>query len=169
LKVKIKYTDMIPDKVLYTDGHDVVITESTFQVKNKSYHLNGITKHGLQTLHPDRAPGIIVFVLGAIISVCGILKLIPATWMESVHVNGTYFSINTIAMWTGLAIALMGILITSLVKEKYAVRIATAEGEKNAVISDKKEYIRQIVNALNEAYGFVRVNMGSTYVAPAMK
>ncbi len=160
---------MIPDKVLYTDGHDVVITESTFQVKNKSYNLNGITKHGLQTVQPDRAPGIIIFVLGVIISVCGILKLIPASWMESVYFNGNYYSINAIAIWVGLAIALIGILVTSLVREKYAVRIATAEGEKNAVVSDKKEYIRQIVNALNEAYGFVRVNMGSSYVTPAMK
>ena len=154
---------MIPDKVLYTDGHEVVITESTFQVRNKSYNLNGITKHGLQTVKPDRAPGIIVFVLGAISSLCGILKLIPTDWMDNVYLNGNSYGINTIAVWTGIVIALIGILITSLVKERYAVRIATAEGEKNAVVSSKKEYIRQILNALNEAYGFVRSNMGSTF------
>ena len=154
---------MIPDKVLYTDGHEVVITESTFQVKNKSYNLNGITKHGLQTVKPDRTPGILVFVLGAAISLCGILKLIPNDWMNNVDFNGSIYGINTIAVWSGIVIALLGILIISLVKERYAVRIATAEGEKNAVVSSKKEYIRQILNALNEAYGFVRSNMGSTY------
>ena len=157
---------MIPDKVLYTDGHDVVITASTFQVKNKSYHLSGITKHGLQTVKPDRTPGIFIFVLGVIISISGILKLIPASWMEGIYVDGNYMSIKSIAVWTGLAIALIGILITSLVKEKYAVRIATAEGEKNAVVSNKKEYVRQIVNALNEAFGFAR-NMGSYIPFPS--
>jgi hypothetical protein len=32
------------------------------------------------------------------------------------------------------------------------VRISTAEGEKNAVVSNKKEYIAQIVNALDNAF-----------------
>ena len=43
-----------------------------------------------------------------------------------------------------------------LVRERYAVRIATAEGEKNAVVSEKKEYITQIVDALNEAFTLSR-------------
>ena len=50
------------------------------------------------------------------------------------------------------ALALIGIIVLAIVRERYAVRIATAEGEKNAVVSDKKEYISQIVNALNEAF-----------------
>jgi hypothetical protein len=155
---------MIPDKVLYTDGHDVVITESTFQVKNKSYNLNGITKHGLLTLRPDRVPGILFFVLGVVISLCGILNAIPPTWMNDVYINGSYMGINALATWVGLGIALIGILITTLVKERYAVRIATAEGEKNAVVSKEKEYVRQIVNALNEACSFVRTGSTPTYI-----
>jgi hypothetical protein len=156
---------MIPDKVLYTDGHDIVITESTFQVKNKSYNLTGITKHGLLTLRPDRAPGLLLFFLGVIISLAGILNAIPPSWMNDIYINGNYIGINTIATWGGIAIALIGILITSLVKEKYAVRIATAEGEKNAVVSKEKEYVRQIVQALNEACGFIRnIEPTSTYV-----
>ncbi len=157
---------MIPDKVLYTDGHDVVITESTFQVKKKSYSLNGITKHGLLTLRPDRAPGVLIFVLGVIISLAGILKAIPTSWMNDVYINGSYVGINELATWFGLAIALIGILITSLVKERYAVRIATAEGEKNAVVSKEKEYVRQIVQALNEACGFIHTprSTSTTYI-----
>lgn len=152
---------MIPDKVLYTDGHEVTITESTFQVRNKSYNLNGITKHGLLTIRPHRAPGLILFILGVFISLAGILNAIPTQWMNDIYVNGSYIGINTIATWAGIAIALIGILVTSLVKEKYAVRIATAEGEKNAVVSKEKEYVKQIVHALNEACGFIR-NVGST-------
>jgi len=156
---------MIPDKVLYTDGHDVVITESTFQVKNKSYNLNGITKHGLLTIRPDRVPGILFFVLGVIISLCGILNAIPPSWMSDIYINGSYVGINALATWVGLGIALIGILITSVVKERYAVRIATAEGEKNAVVSKEKEYVRQIVHALNDACSFVRnTGSASTYI-----
>ena len=155
---------MIPDKVLYTDGHDVVITESIFQVRNKSYNLNGITRHGLLTLRPDRVPGILFFVLGVVISLCGILNAIPPAWMNDVYINGSYVGVNALATWVGLGIALIGILITSLVKERYAVRIATAEGEKNAVVSKEKEYVRQIVHALSEACSFVRTGSTPTYI-----
>ena len=52
--------------------------------------------------------------------------------------------------------ALLGLLILTVERERYAVRIATAEGEKNAVVSEKKEYIAQIVEALNEVFSHNR-------------
>ena len=68
------------------------------------------------------------------------------------EINGDVVTANTVAIWTGAALALIGVLILAIVRERYAVRIATAEGEKNAVVSDKKEYISQIVDALNVAF-----------------
>ena len=53
-------------------------------------------------------------------------------------INGEQVSANTVAMWAGGALALIGIIVSLLVRERYAVRIATAEGEKNAVVSEKK-------------------------------
>jgi hypothetical protein len=50
---------------------------------------------------------------------------------------------------------LTGVLITGLMRERYAVRIATAEGEKNVVISSQKEYIAQIVDAISSAYRYL--------------
>ena len=47
---------MVTGKILYTDGHDVTVTDSFFQVKKTSYQLNGITKHDFLILHPDRLP-----------------------------------------------------------------------------------------------------------------
>jgi hypothetical protein len=156
---------MKPEKILYTDGHDVVITESSFQVKNKMYNLDGITKHALQTIRPNRAPAIFVFVLGLIIMVAGVLKMISPTLIPDVNMGGNYISANTLAVWAGLLLAIVGLLITISLRERYSVRISTAEGEKDAVVSRQKEYIRQIVNALNEAYNFWKMNIhpGSGY------
>ncbi len=47
-------------------------------------------------------------------------------------------------------------------KERYAVSITTAEGERNVVVSDRKEYITQIVHALNEAFFAKFDNTGSS-------
>ncbi|MBL0742954.1 DUF6232 family protein [Chryseolinea lacunae] len=143
---------MIPDKVLYTDGRGITVTDSTFQVKNMSYRLNGITKHGLSTLAPERLPGILLVGMGILIGLFGLLKLIPSTMIEDVQINGTFYTANYLALWIGAGLLLFGLIVMAIVRERYAVRIATAEGEKNAVVSNKKEYIAQIVNALNEAF-----------------
>jgi len=149
---------MIPDKILYTDGHDVVVTDSTFQVRKTEYRLNGITKHGLLVLRADRLPGILIFTLGAVLALCGLLKLISPSMINDVLINGSYVSANTMALWIGLGLALIGIIVMAAVRERYAVRIATAEGEKNAIVSHKKEYIAQIVDALNKAITYLHVS-----------
>jgi hypothetical protein len=127
-----------------------------FMVRNMSYRLIGITKHGLHIVKPHRLPGYILFMMGVILSVCGILNLTPENIIPSAKVLGLTLSGNTIVLIAGAAIAFMGILIIGLLRERYAVRIATAEGEKDVVVSNRKEYVNQIVNALNAAFNFVR-------------
>ena len=143
---------MLPDKVLYTDGRGITVTDSTFQVNKTSYQLNGIIKHGLLIIRPERSPGMLLLVVGFIVLIIGILSLIPASLVPAMEINGEQVTANTVAMWAGGSLALIGLLVLVIVRERYAVRIATAEGEKNAVVSEKKEYISQIVDALNEAF-----------------
>jgi hypothetical protein len=98
----------------------------------------------------------LLLVVGFIVLVIGILSLIPASLIPAMEINGEHVTANTVAMWAGGSVALIGILVLVIVRERYAVRIATAEGEKNAVVSEKKEYISQIVDALNEAFNLNR-------------
>lgn len=143
---------MIPDKVIYTDGRGITVTDSTFQVNKTSYRINGITKHGLMIIRPERLPGMMLLIVGFIVAMIGIVGLIPASVIGSEHIGNKLVSANIVAMWTGAGVALLGLLILAIVRERYAVRISTAEGEKNAVVSNKKEYIAQIVNALDDAF-----------------
>jgi hypothetical protein len=149
---------MIPDKVLYTDGRGITVTDSTFQVNKTSYNIEGITKHGLFVLRPERLPGLLLLIVGFLVAVVGILNLIPSSFIGDTQVNGETVSVNNVAIWAGGSLALIGLIILAVVRERYAVRIATAEGEKDAVVSDKKEYISQIVNALNEAFNHHQVS-----------
>lgn len=149
-------SDMVGDKVIYTDGHDVTVTDSTLQVKKNEYRLNGVIKCGLLVLRPNRVPGVILLILGLGLVVIGMMQVIPAGSVPDVEIAGSSYGINTIAIWIGAALALIGILILGLMKERYAVRIATAEGERNAVVSDRRDYINQIVDAINQAITYVR-------------
>jgi Family of unknown function (DUF6232) len=143
---------MIPNKVLYTDGRGITVTDSTFQVNKTSYQINGITKHGLFILRPERVPGMLLLIVGFLVAIVGILNLIPSSLLADVQIKGDTVNANVIALWAGAAVAIIGLIILCVVRERYAVRISTAEGEKNAVVSNKKEYISQIVNALNDAF-----------------
>jgi hypothetical protein len=147
---------MTPDKVIYTDGHDVVVTDSTLKIKSTSYKLNGITKAAFWTIRPDRWPGVLLMLLGIIAAVCGYLGLIPADW--SMQTDSGLISGNMIALWSGIALFVIGLLALVLSKERYAVRIGTAEGEKNALVSTKREYVAQIVDALHTAFDLGQMN-----------
>lgn len=141
---------MTPDKVIYTDGRDVVVTDSTLKVKNTSYKLNGITKLSFWTIRPDRWPGFFLLLLGLTAAVCGYLNLLPADMKLETDIG--VFDGNVLALWIGSFLTLIGFLMLVLAKERYALRIGTAEGEKNAIVSRKREYIAQIVDAVHSAF-----------------
>lgn len=141
---------MTPDKVIYTDGRDVVVTDSTLKVKNTSYMLSGITKLYFWTIKPERWPGIFAILLGLIAAVCGYMGWLPQ--QMNMQTEEGYLSANTLALWIGLGLVLIGIIALAASRERYAVRIGTAEGEKNAVVSTKREYIAQIVDAIHSAF-----------------
>jgi hypothetical protein len=143
---------MNTDKVYYTDGHDVVVTSSTLKVSNKEYRLPGITRHGLSTLKPHRAPGLFLFIIGMLVVVVGAYQLIPPGYIENTYLMDRWVTVNDWAVIFGAVLALAGLMIAMLVRTKYAVRIATAEGENDVVVSKHREYIRQIIEGLNKAF-----------------
>jgi hypothetical protein len=143
---------MMPDKVIYTDGRDVTVTDSTLKIKNKAYHLSGITKLRMWTIRPERWPGILLMLVGIAAAVCGWLAILPPG-MNLQTKNGV-LSANVLALWIGAGLFLIGLLAIAFSRERYAVRIATAEGEKNAIVSGKREYIAQIVDAMNRSFNF---------------
>jgi TM2 domain-containing membrane protein YozV len=156
---------MIPEKVLYTDGRDVTVTDSTLKIKTTAYNLSGITNLSLWTIKPERWPGVLLMLLGLALAVAGWFGVVP----DSVNIqtdNGIVTG-NMLALWIGIALFVIGIVALSLGKERYAVRIATAEGEKNAIVSDKREYIAQIVDAVNKAFNLGTGATNTTYVTGA--
>ena len=150
---------MVPDRVIYTDGHDVTVTDSTLQVNKAEYKLSGIIKHGLFILRPQRLPGILMITIGLIVMFAGLLRVIPSTWINDTIINGSAVSGSTIALIVGAFIAFIGVLLLGLIRQRYSVRIATAEGEKDVVVSSRKEYIQQIVDAINSAFNYIRNNV----------
>jgi hypothetical protein len=149
---------MKTENVLYTDGRDVTVTDSVLHVKSKDYELDKIKKHDFSILEPVRFPGITVFVIGLVLILAGGIDMIHIglTTILGVPVDG-----SLMALAAGFfLVALSAILMWSM-RQRYAVRITTAEGEKDVVVSSRKAYITQIIRALNEAF-FARSDPGSS-------
>jgi len=137
-------------KYLYTDGRDVVVTQSTFQTKKALYSLKGITDFGLAVLKPKRLPGLILFLFGLTIAANGYFYFIPFSFFEFLKIPREYATSN-IQILVGAGIACIGIALMLLLPKRYALRIETAEGKKNVVVSRSKEYVDQIQTALRKA------------------
>ncbi|HTH58515.1 MAG TPA: DUF6232 family protein [Cyclobacteriaceae bacterium] len=144
---------METNKMLYyTDGHNVTVTDAGFKVKNTLYQLNGISRHGFSIVAPPRAPYAVLLIIGAVIFGCGVFDILPLNWHKQVTILGFSVIVNAVVMTAGSVIFGAGMLVMLRIREKYAVRIYTAEGEKNVVVSQSREYISQIIDALNRAF-----------------
>jgi len=148
---------MTTEEIFYTDGQDVVVTLSTLQVKDRFYRLKAIKQHGVAILQPVRLPGLIVFIAGVVLSIMGLAnaftETVPASWSPI----GTPLSFNVVAMWFGVLMAMGGLMLTIALRERYAIKIDTPEGEKLAVVSTEREEIMEIVSALNRAFMMIDV------------
>lgn len=142
------------ENVLYTDGHDVTVTDSALQVRRKWYNLNEITSHGLSIIQPARLPSFLMFGMGILLSLTGGTNTLDTSGM----INGN--DPNRLVFLIGICCLVSGVVLALSLGERYAVRITTAEGEKNVVVSRRKEEITQIVRALNNAL-FSRLNTDS--------
>lgn len=140
------------DKVLYSDGTVVTVTERMLQVKKTGYDLKGITKYGLSILQPLRIPWLAVLVLGIGMVVAGATQAVPATWVREGYVDDVLVTGNLVAILLGSVLILFATGVLLSLSERYAVSITTADGERNVVVSKRKEYVTCIVNALNSAF-----------------
>ncbi|UII32901.1 DUF6232 family protein [Fulvivirga ulvae] len=142
---------MKEEEIIYTDGHGVKITSDKFYADKDEYNLDGITKIDLQRIPASNAPGIILFILGFLSIVAGSLDIfadIRYSTEEAVYV----MNLNMVAIGLGVALIIGGIIWMIAAKDKYAVEIRTAEGEKQPIVSRSREYAALIVTSLKKAY-----------------
>ena len=136
------------ENVLYTDGHEVTVTETGLHVRRQWYSLSGITKHGFVVIPPVKLYSFGVIVVGTLLITAGIQGYIPGKVSDF---YGVELPISTLAIFGGSALLALGIWMLLSLTERFALSITTAEGERNVIVSKKREYIAMIVGALNEA------------------
>ncbi len=142
---------MTTDKILYTDGHKVTVTDSTFRVDKNLYRLEGIIRHNFRVISPRRIPVLVLVSVGVAFLLMGVFNLIPGNLIQDLEVGNYILTARLLSLIFGAAMFLAGIIFLMIEKEKYGVQIVTAEGEKEVVVSYKKEYVAMIDEALTKA------------------
>jgi hypothetical protein len=141
------------EDVLYTDGHNIRVTPQQLIVGQTEYLLRGITNLRVQTIRANMAPPIILIILGIGSAVMGFMHMFREQSAIDIESVNKIMGPNEIAMIIGGILFILGVIWALAAHEKYAVRVTTAEGEKNVVVSTKKDYVNQIVSAINRALG----------------
>lgn len=142
---------MTSGKVLYTDGHQVTITDSMFQVKKNTYRLDGIIRHSSIVIPPRRVPILLGIMVGIVFLTLGVFDYVPTQLIPDLEVADIIVSTRLLSIIFGAALLSASIAFLFIEKEKYGVHILTAEGEKAVVVSKQKEYVEMISEALGKA------------------
>jgi hypothetical protein len=103
-------------------------------------------------IHPDRLLPFLIVLLGGMMVTMGIFRLIPENTIPNIKFFSIEMSASTLALGLGAGLFVAGCLVLGFMKDRYAIRIATAEGEKNVLVSPRREYVAQVVDALNKAF-----------------
>jgi hypothetical protein len=151
---KLKTLFMIADKIFYADAHEhIIVTDSTFIVKDKEYNIPSIRDHIIREVKPVPFIGVVMTIGGALIALSGMFRIITFSFIPPVTVMSRTIDSYWWAILIGTLLLFTGMLLILIVKPKYALHISTAEGaEDDVIISPKREYIRQIIDALNRAF-----------------
>ena len=139
------------DNVLYTDGHGIKVTTAKFSTRSTTYRIEGILNARMNLIKAHYAPAIWLMIFGLAALVTGLLQLLPDDRLISFYIQNILVTANRLAIAVGILLLIAGIIMSSVIHDKYSVHIVTAEGEKDPIISEKKDYINQIVSALEYA------------------
>ncbi len=139
------------ESTIYTDGHGVKVTNSEFITGKTSYKLEGIVNATTEIIRASVVPAIFLILLGIAGIITGVLHLYPSQQLDFISWGTVIMTANRLAVVIGAFLFIVGIILSFSIRDKYAVHIITAEGHKEAVISKKKDYINQIVRALEKA------------------
>ena len=125
---------MAEETTIHHDNN-IHVTNLRAILQGKTYAMANVTSVSMHTEPHSKFPGIVIAVLGGLFFLIG---------FGAEEIRGCFFTI-------GLPLALVGVLYAISQHDLYWVRIGSASGETNALSSRDRNYIWQIVSAMNEA------------------
>lgn len=115
----------------YTNGR-VTVTNARFVVDAETYAISGITSVKLDVKKPNRILPILLIVLTFLVLTKG-------------------GSPANLSIWHWLLALVPGVIWLTIQRTHYTVTLSSASGENRALKSKIKPFVRQVVDAINQA------------------
>lgn len=138
------------DAILYTDGHGTKVTSHEFVAGNSKYLIEGIVDARIHKVRTSPMPGGLLLIIGVIVFAGAFMRVFDDTALNY-RIGEMVMTPNLIAGIAGFGLMLIGMITLFLRNRKYSVHIVTAEGERDPLVSTKKDYVSQVVAAINNA------------------
>lgn len=122
-------------EVIYYKDDYVTITSKRAIIRGETYTITHIGSVTTKIIPVNQRPGIIIFLLGLVSTLCSV---------TGGDIQGSCLS-------GGVIVLILGIIIIVANRSKHAVLISSVSGEIVALTSVNKAYIKKIVTALNDA------------------
>ncbi|MFP6847555.1 MAG: DUF6232 family protein [Pseudomonas sp.] len=116
------------DETIFFNQGNVSVSNSRFIVDGQTYAMSNVTSVKSGVTPPDRGASIVIAAIG-------LLCLFGSGW---IFIAGIVALAIAALVWIGN-------------KEKYSVILNTSSGENQALVSEEKEYIANVITSLNEA------------------
>lgn len=139
------------ERIIYTDGNGVKITDVNFYTHQQTYLLEGITDVRLVRNPASKWPGIVSFLLGIVALVLGSFETL-ADWRMTLGESVYIVDSSAVLIVAGVVFIVLGIILMVALKDHFSVGIRTAEGMKQPVTSTSREYIAHLVGQLKKSY-----------------
>lgn len=138
---------MNPTQILYIDENGVSVTRYTLKTKRNSYPLREIRKPVLSVVQPKRVFAILAVMWGMVLLTSNYVNATTPELIPAFDFTGNVFS----TFYSGVALIVIGLLALLLMRERYVLQILTTKGQKNVLVSSRRDYIYTIMHTLRTA------------------
>ena len=141
----------MPEEVTVFQNGELLITTARAVLGQKTYAMASITSVSAYVIPANQTVAVGLLILGlALVGMAGFAGIFG---IATLNTGGGYsiIVISAVIGILGLGSIVGGIAAFKSTKPSYAVRIGSASGEANVLISKDRTHIQKIVNAINEA------------------
>ncbi len=123
------------EETVFFNFNGIIVSNSRFIVRSQTYAMQSVTSVKPGIVKPSRGVAMAFMLIGVLLLIGELLELLD----------------KGVLLVAGVVAILIGFIAWYLEKPRYSVVLHTAAGEHHALISDKKQDIEHVLQALNQA------------------
>jgi hypothetical protein len=134
------------EETVFFNFNGIIVSNSRFIVRSQTYAMQSVTSVKPGVIKPSRAVALAFILAGMLLLALKLLALELAA-LELLDL----LDHQGVLLVAGVVAILIGLIAWYLGKPRYSVILHTSAGEHHALVSDNKQDIEHVLQALNQA------------------